>query len=485
VRRAALLLALPAVLAVRPASASPPLLDAPESTPKIFGGQPTGTCDWPSTVSMASNCSGSLVHPEIVVYAAHCGQLPWVWFGETLDNTGAGRFVDTEYCAVHPDFNSLGTNTDFAFCKLAEPVTDVEIVPILMGCETELLQPGTEVVAVGFGFDEFDNYGTKRVVSFPIVSIDEQGEVEAGGNGLSICNGDSGGPLFLRLPAELDPQRSWRLFGVTSWGPWDCALPQWFGTLHAAVAWIEKRSGIDITPCHNADGSWQAGPDCAGFPLDPGAGAGSWTSWCDDQALGGLSATCGEPTVIEDVEAPAVAILDPLDQSVFASDVESGFADVQILGEASDAGWGVETVELWINGQPIPNGAKSFPPWAWAAGFPSGGYVLELVATDLHGNVAKSEPVHIGVDQDPPEPEPEPDTGETDTGETGHAGDDKTGTGGPTVDGDAGCGCTNTRSGPGGLALLLLGLAAARRRRNPAASREQRAVMRLARCPRR
>jgi hypothetical protein len=235
VRRAALLSGstLLALLATSSVAASPPVVDTPESTPKIYGGEATGVCEWPSTVSMAGNCSGTLVHPEIVIYAGHCGQIPWVFFGETIDDTGAGRIVDTEYCEVNPDFNAIGQNTDFAFCKLVEPVTDVEIVPILMGCETQLLQPGAEVIAVGFGFDEFDNYGTKKSVAFPIVTVD--GEIEAGGDGLSICNGDSGGPLFLRLPPELDPEQSWRVFGVTSWGPQDCALPQWFGTMHSAV----------------------------------------------------------------------------------------------------------------------------------------------------------------------------------------------------------------------------------------------------------
>lgn len=438
------------------AAAAPPLIQPAESTPRIYGGEPTGVCDWPTTVSMAGNCSGTLVHPEIVVYAAHCGQIPWVFFGETIDDTGAGRMIDTEYCEVNPHFNTLGENTDFAFCKLVEPVTDIEIVPILMGCETQLLQPGTEVIAVGFGFDEFNNYGTKRAVSFPIVTVD--GEVQAGGDGLSICNGDSGGPLFLRLPPELDPQQSWRVFGVTSWGPSDCALPQWFGTMHSAVAWIEKRSGIDITPCHNADGSWQAGPDCQGFPLAPGSGAGSWTSWCEAQPLGGSSATCGEPTVSEDLEPPVAAIVDPLDQAMFATDMQSGLAEITILAEASDVGWGVASVELRINGSTIANGSKSIPPYSWSAAFPPGGYVLELVATDLYGNSAESEPVHIGVDQQAPEPEPGEETGseESESGGDDPSGESETGEG-PAIADVSGCGCTQPAREPGGLALLLLG----------------------------
>jgi len=461
---------LAASLAAAPAAAGPPAgpvdAQAPESTPSIFGGQPAATCEWPTTVSINGSCTGTLVHPEIVVYAAHCGKSPWVWFGESLDDLDAGRFVDTKSCETYPGFKGIGTNTDFAFCRLAEPVTDVEIVPILMGCELELLQPGTEVVAVGFGVDEFQGYGTKRVVSFPIVSVEASGEVTAGGDGLSICNGDSGGPLYLRLPPELDPQRSWRVFGVTSWGPSDCALTQYFGTLHSAVAWIEERTGIDITPCHNSDGSWQAGPDCNGFPLDPGSGNGAWPSWCEGQALGESAATCGQPTLVQDLEPPLVAIVDPLDQTVFTSDPETSTVTIAIEAEASDLGWGLAKVELLINGNPAANGAKSFPPWTWAGAFPPGGYVLSTVATDLAGNSTESAPIHVGVDADPPEPapepepepEPEPDTGTDDFGET--AGGDL------ALDGHGGCGCTTAPSGaPAGLCGLAIFVVAGRLRR--------------------
>lgn len=451
-------------IATSPAAAGPPTdFDAPESTSAIYGGQPTGTCGWPSTVSVGGKCSGTLVHPEIVIYAGHCGDTPWVWFGETLDDTASGRYVETEYCVVNPNFKDIGTNTDFAFCKLATPVTDVDIVPILMGCETSLLQPGVEVTAVGFGRDEFDNYGTKRAVSFPIIAVD--GEVQAGGDGLSICNGDSGGPLYLRLPPELDPEQSWRVFGVTSWGPQDCALAQFFGTMHSAVTWIEKRSGIDITPCHNADGSWQAGPDCIGFPLNPGAGVGVWADWCEAQALSLPAASCGAPTVDNDLEPPIAVIIDPLDQAVFTSDPETESAQVVIDAEVSDKGWGLASVELKVDGTAISNGRRSTPPWTWSGSFPSGGYVLEVVATDLFGNSTESAPIHIGVDQDPPEPEPEPPAETGDESGDGTSGDD------PNIAGDQGCACTSASPGSssalgfGGLALFVLGSVALKRRR--------------------
>ena len=216
------------------------------------------------------------------------------------------------------------------------------------------------------------------------------------------------------------------------------------------------------------------GPDCGGFPLSPGVGAGSWTSWCEDQPLGGGSATCGATAVVEDLVAPISTIIDPLDQAVFSSDPMTGVAELAITGEASDDGWGIESVELLIDGGTIPNGAKYFPPYVWSGAFPPGGYILQLVATDVAGNSSMSEPVHVGVDQDAPMPEPEPEPEpETETGADADTGE--TGTGDPALDGDSGCACSGPSREPGlgglgglgGLAMLLLGGLALRRRQPP------------------
>jgi MYXO-CTERM domain-containing protein len=451
---------LAALLIAPVAAAAPPSdinqIDAPRPAPKIYGGEPTGPCAWPTTVSVAGVCTGTLVDPEIVVYAGHCGPAAWVWFGERLDDPDAGRVVDTEYCALYPGYDGIATNTDFAFCKLVEPVTDVEIVPILMGCETSLLKPGAEVVAVGYGLDEFGGYGVKRMVGLPIVAISKSGEVEAGGDGKSICNGDSGGPLFLRLPSQLDPERSWRVFGVTSWGPIDCALPQHFGTLHSVVGWIEQRSGIDITPCHNADGSWQAGPGCGRFPLDPGAAGGAWKSGCDEQIVGGPCSSCGPPTIAEDLEPPVLEILEPANGATFSANPKSGAAPITVTAKAHDVGWGIEHVELRIDGVAQPGGTKRFPPWTWSATFPPGTFVLQLVGTDLAGNVGESKPVHFGVDRPSAPGSPTSGEGSNDAGETG---------GMRALEGERGCGCSTTAPRElGGSLLFMLALLGLRRR---------------------
>jgi hypothetical protein len=73
------------------------------------------SCDWPNTVSLGGYCTGVLVHPELVVYAAHCG----VGFSAaTFGAPGAGVSVPIRYCKEYPGAN-VNDGTDLAFCKLA------------------------------------------------------------------------------------------------------------------------------------------------------------------------------------------------------------------------------------------------------------------------------------------------------------------------------------------------------------------------------
>src|SRR5688572_27429935 len=56
--------------------------EVPESP--IYGGTNVPSCGWPSAVELGGSCSGTLVHPELVIYAAHCGaSYSWVRLGES------------------------------------------------------------------------------------------------------------------------------------------------------------------------------------------------------------------------------------------------------------------------------------------------------------------------------------------------------------------------------------------------------------------
>jgi hypothetical protein len=271
--------------------------NAPQSSPddvppesRIYGGAPVGACGWPTTVSLGGSCSGTLVHPEVVIYAAHCGDdYTSVRFGEKISG-GQGRNVPVSFCEIYPA-GGPGNGRDYAFCKLAQPVTDVPIVPIAMGCETDEIAPGKAVTMVGFGEADNGPYGTKRWVNSTVSSISAQREVFIGGAGKDTCQGDSGGPVFMQVDDGNGP--SWRVFGITSYGG-ACGGGGYYSQMHHGVAWFEDMSGEDLTPCHDADGTWNPGPDCTEFPVTPNVGSGTWANGCSGGPVTGASETCGE-----------------------------------------------------------------------------------------------------------------------------------------------------------------------------------------------
>ncbi len=456
----------------------------------IYGGTDVGTCGWPTTVELEGACTGTLVHPQVVIYAQHCGTgYNNIFFGENI-NGGAGRTVKTEFCKTYPG-GGPGTGMDFAFCKLAEPVTDVPIVPILMGCETSVLQPGQEVTIVGFGNADNGPYGVKREVTTTINSINN-GEAFIGGNGKDSCQGDSGGPVFVKLSKSLSPQAddTWRVFGITSYGG-ACGTGGYYSMMHNGIAWFEQESGIDLTPCHEVDGTWKPTGACVGFQLDPGAGSGDWQSGCQPGPVAGASAICG-PAVAPDDTPPTAIITAPMDGAEYTGE---GGANVEldITVDAQDAEWGVKEVRLVINGK--EQGGDSVPPYEWkAVSFPTGQWTIGAVVVDLADNMGVAEDVAIGVNMPAPEPEPETTgtsgggtdgtdgtggsgggTGGTDgtggSATAGSGGSATAGSGGSATattggeDEDEGCGCRQGGGGPAPALLLGFGALLLRRRR--------------------
>lgn len=260
-------------------------------------------------------CSGTLVHPSVVTLAAHCVNpnrpIVGVGFGEEgHGDVGPARISSVEDCARHPQYPTMGY-PDIAYCTLTEPVTDVPRVPILSGCELDVLEPGLEVTIVGYGASygnvdtgeiEAEGVGIKRYTTQTIDEVltyrDEVHMVGPDGS-QSACFGDSGGPAFVELS-----DGSWRVFGAASrlYDPGGfpppklpgnfCGVGVTYGLLTTQLEWLESESGYDLTPCHDSDGEWDPSEACGDFPLSPDVGVGAWPQGCVGGALGGGDPLC-------------------------------------------------------------------------------------------------------------------------------------------------------------------------------------------------
>jgi MYXO-CTERM domain-containing protein len=243
---------------------------------------------------------GTLIHPQIAVTSGPCGQNhDRIIFGETVDSPAAE--YEVSYCRRNPNYTmGVGTNpspNSLSYCVLTEPALDVPIVPVAMGCETGVIAAGMGVVTVGYGATTMGGAtGTKSAVDGSVATVLGTNVLHSPGT----CLGDSGAPSFLQLPTDQGADGTWRLISVADDTP-DCSgmTVNTASTLvHTSIAWIEEdlAGQVDLTPCHDADGTWNPGPECQMFPLDPAASAGAWADGCDGGPLfDGYQALCGDP----------------------------------------------------------------------------------------------------------------------------------------------------------------------------------------------
>ncbi len=460
----------------------------PEPSP-ILGGQLVAPCGFPTAVSVGGFCTGTLVHPRVVVYAAHCGdEVPWIRLGDHIEDE-FGIEVVPEMCATNP-IGEFGFGTDAAFCRLSEPIAGVPIAPPLMGCEADAaLQIGQAVTVVGFGQsdDPETTYGIKRRLDTQINDLSWD-EVFIGGMDEGVCYGDSGGPTYVRLDGG-----EWRSFGITSWGQPGCGFGGYLSTIVHNIEWIETTAEVDITPCHDGLGNWDRGPDCTGFEIDPEPVGGDWDDGCDFGPVGTYESTCGDAfdPRIDDLAAPVLSFAQPEAYARFdlPDGAEQMIVPIEVAVDDGE-GWGVGTVDLVIladDGEELARFPDPTAPFLYEhLGFPNGIWTLRAEATDRAGNVGASEELVFGIGEDPPMPPPDPDTTSSGGGGQDSTSDDggdtsgapsETSTGTPSDDtssestGDdagavdeGGCGCTSGSSGTAPLALAVVFFARRRRR---------------------
>lgn len=163
-------------------------------------------------VGGSSLCTGTLVHPRVVVYAAHCGGgNKTIDFGELVQSPG--QFVKAETCQTYPSYGGVNDQAhDWAFCRLPFAITDLPVTPVLFGCETQQLSPGMQVAISGFGANNGNSgAGTKRWAMTTLTGVFNATATLGGGGKPSVCPGDSGGPAYVQLA-----DGGWRAFGIAS-----------------------------------------------------------------------------------------------------------------------------------------------------------------------------------------------------------------------------------------------------------------------------
>lgn len=379
--------AIVAILAVSTSILASQSLANPGDAPATFvsNGTQAAECVLPSVV-LLRNCTGTLVHPRVVVYAAHCGRNQTV---RLTHASGKGETLAVEKCNVNPRYKGASQeHLDWAYCTLKAPATDWPITPVAAGCELDLLaKSGATVLQAGFGRsnDGGPSFGRKRYASSKISTVSTKEITVGDDGGVVACPGDSGGPLLARLE-----DGSWRTIGITSTYNGRCGKGgmNTYANIVSAISWIEKDSGIDITPCFDDDQEWQPGADCGSFfAAEASESNGAWGDKCLGTKISGVSSTCG--SAAKDEEKPTAEI------SLEHAEILVEPASIAVEVEAED-NVAVTSVELFVDGN--SKGVVKTSPYKWEIEeLKAGAHVFEAVALDAEDNSGKSKKVTVEV----------------------------------------------------------------------------------------
>jgi trypsin len=215
----------------------------------IVGGSDAAQGEYPSvaevTIAQAFLCTGTLIAPNYVLTAGHCGSItggsgvasPAGWPAAAIDvrigsnKPGQGEQVPVSSVTVEPKY-LLNSGYDITLLKLSTNSTKTP-THVVGASGSSLWAPSTLEEIVGFGTttEGGDTPDTLQKAKVPITTdaycggayddFDATTMLCAGypQGGTDTCQGDSGGPMFAR-----DASGALKVVGATSFGE-GCAQP--------------------------------------------------------------------------------------------------------------------------------------------------------------------------------------------------------------------------------------------------------------------
>lgn len=231
---------------------------------RIIGGQPVVDNAWDSVVALVDKdgdayCSGVLIHPKIIITAAHCILMSenmglQIHIGNGSQSGHNLTIITNEIISKkhYPEFSlqkqGAIKSKDLGYILLKNPIENITIVPILTDYDEilENVNVGSKITLVGFGIDGATFVGGKKIKVDTSINDRTEGisrhEVPIGSCGASGAPGDSGGPAFIHLSDGLV-----KLLGITSRGGNPCkGSTGIYSKLAASLCWVAKDTGLEI-----------------------------------------------------------------------------------------------------------------------------------------------------------------------------------------------------------------------------------------------